>query len=74
MRVGYRFNRNVDAFVDVFNLFDKKASDIEYYYESQLRGEEAPVADRHFHPVEPRTVRLQSGPPFEVTRRKRSHH
>ena len=58
MRVGYKVSPNVQTFVDVFNLFDRKADDIEYYYESQLRGEEAPVADRHFHPVEPRTVRL----------------
>ena len=58
MRVGYRFSPNVQTFLDVFNLFDRKADDIEYYYESQLRGEEAPVADRHFHPVEPRTVRM----------------
>jgi hydrogenase/urease accessory protein HupE len=57
-RVGYRFNRNLETFVDVFNLFDRKADDIEYYYESQLRNEGAAVADRHFHPVEPRTVRL----------------
>ena len=39
-------------------LFDRKADDIEYYCESQLRGEPTSVADRHFHPVEPRTVRL----------------
>ena len=58
LRLGYQFSRNVEATLDVFNLFDKKANDIQYYYESQLAGEAAPVADRHVHPAEPRTARL----------------
>ena len=37
---------------------DSRDNDITYFYESQLPGESAPVADRHFHPVEPRTLRL----------------
>lgn len=44
--------------LDVFNLFDRKVNDIEYFYESQLPGEAVPVADRHVHPAEPRTLRL----------------
>jgi outer membrane receptor protein involved in Fe transport len=44
--------------LDVFNLFDRKVNDIQYYYESQLPGEAAPVADRHVHPAEPRNLRL----------------
>ena len=58
LRLGYRFNRQVQATLDVFNLTDMKVDDIQYFYESQLRGEKAPVADRHVHPAEPRTVRL----------------
>jgi outer membrane receptor protein involved in Fe transport len=42
----------------VLNLFDAEDADITYFYESQLAGEPAPVADRHLHPVEPRQVRL----------------
>jgi hypothetical protein len=43
----------------VFNLFDRDASDIDYYYASRLPGEPVDgVEDRHFHPVEPRNVRL----------------
>lgn len=58
LRGGYRFSRDWKLLVDVFNLFDRKASDIDYYYASRLRGEPAEgVEDRHFHPVEPRTVR-----------------
>ncbi len=44
--------------LDVFNLGNRKVNDIQYFYESQLPGETAPVADRHVHPAEPRTVRL----------------
>jgi outer membrane receptor protein involved in Fe transport len=57
-RVGYRYNPRTTLTLDVFNLFDRKASDIDYYYESQLAGEATPVNDKHFHPVEPRSARL----------------
>jgi outer membrane receptor protein involved in Fe transport len=57
-RVGYRYNPRTTLTLDVFNLFDRKASDIDYFYESQLAGEPAAVNDIHFHPVEPRTARL----------------
>jgi hypothetical protein len=44
--------------LDVFNLFDREVNDIQYFNESQLPTETAPVADRHVHPAEPRTLRL----------------
>ena len=37
---------------------DSNDNDNTYFYESRLPGESEPVADRHFHPVEPRTLRL----------------
>ena len=55
-RVGYR-KKNWEVSVDVLNLLDRENNDIEYFYESQLPGESAPVADVHLHPAEPRTVR-----------------
>ncbi|MES2952216.1 MAG: TonB-dependent receptor [Pseudomonadota bacterium] len=59
LRVGYQISRKTKLALDVFNLFDSKASDIDYYYVSRLKGEPAEgVADRHFHPVEPRSFRL----------------
>jgi len=59
LRAGYRLNRNWQLSVDVFNLFDRKVNDIEYYYASRLAGEPAEgVQDIHFHPGEPRTARL----------------
>jgi outer membrane receptor protein involved in Fe transport len=57
-RLGWRPNRNFEVVLDVLNLFDRAVNDIEYFYESQLAGEAAPVEDRHFHPAEPRTVRV----------------
>ncbi|NVI85292.1 TonB-dependent receptor [Janthinobacterium sp. BJB401] len=58
-RVSYQLNRKTRIALDVFNLFDKRASDIDYYYASRLPGEATEgVNDRHFHPVEPRSARL----------------
>ena len=58
LRWGYQFDRRTTWAFDVFNLFNRKVSDIDYWYASQLRGEVAPVDDIHTHPVEPRTLRL----------------
>lgn len=59
LRVGYALRRDLHLQVDVFNLFNSKASDIDYAYASRLAGEAAEgVNDVHFHPVEPRTVRV----------------
>ncbi len=58
LRVGYKLDPKWRVHMDVFNLFDRKDSDIDYFYESQLQGEPAPVEDIHFHPVEPRTFRV----------------
>jgi hypothetical protein len=55
---GYHFSPRLSVMATVFNLFDADANDISYYYESQLPGESQPVADIHFHPVEPRTLRV----------------
>ncbi len=55
---GYHFTSTFSVMATVFNVFDTDANDITYYYESQLPGETQPVADIHFHPVEPRTLRV----------------
>jgi len=57
-RVGYAVTKRLRAYVDVFNLFNNKSNDIEYFYESRLPGEPVNgVDDVHFHPVESRAVR-----------------
>jgi outer membrane receptor protein involved in Fe transport len=59
LRLGRQLDPNTRLSLDVFNLFDRKASDIDYYYASRLAGEPAAgVNDIHFHPVEPRTLRV----------------
>ena len=56
--IGYRFE-HFEVTLEAFNLFDSDDVDISYYYPSRLPGEPlAGVDDVHFHPLEPRTVRL----------------
>ncbi|WP_222432899.1 TonB-dependent receptor [Caenimonas sedimenti] len=62
-RVSYRFSRAVELSLDVFNLFDRRASDVQYAYASRLPGEPAfadgvTPASVHLHPSMPRTVRV----------------
>ena len=58
-RLGYQSTPSTKLTLDVFNLFNRKQSDIDYFYTSRLRGEPAEgVDDIHFHPVEPITARL----------------
>lgn len=62
-RVGYRFNKHWTLAAEVFNILDRRDSEIDYYYASRLNSE--PVGpdgggynDRHFHPVEPISFRI----------------
>jgi len=52
------WGRQTDITLDIFNLTNRRVNDIQYFYESRLPGEPAPVADRHVHPAQPRTFRL----------------
>ncbi|HWU55307.1 MAG TPA: TonB-dependent receptor, partial [Rhizomicrobium sp.] len=57
--VGYNLTPNMTVTLNVFNLLNEKASDIDYFYTSRLPGENAGgVDDIHTHPSEPRTVRI----------------
>ena len=58
-RVNWRLSRQYVLGVEVFNLTDAKASDIDYFYVSRLPGEPAEgIADIHTHPLEPRSFRM----------------
>jgi hypothetical protein len=68
-RASYKVDAKTSVNFDVFNLFNRKANDIDYYYSSRLCTNQvgttcndpvpqAAMNDIHFHPVEPRTVRL----------------
>jgi hypothetical protein len=51
--------RGVRLTASILNLFDRRGRDIQYYYASRLPGEAAEgVEDVHYHPVEPRQLRL----------------
>ncbi len=66
LRLGRQINRDWRITLDVMNVFNRQASDIDYYYVSRLPGEphtltgaaDDGVPDRHFHPIEPRALRL----------------
>jgi hypothetical protein len=57
-RIGYKVTDDITAEIDIFNLTNSHAHQIDYYYLSQLPGEARPVADIHFHPVEPISSRF----------------
>lgn len=64
-RVGYHFNENWTLAAEVYNLLDRKDSEIDYYYESRLQGEPIPAGseeggtpDIHFKSVDPIGVRV----------------
>lgn len=57
-RIGYALTPRLRLDVDVFNALDAAASDVDYFYTSRLRHEPEPVDDVHFHPVEPRALRV----------------
>ena len=58
-RIGYKISKDVRVELEGFNLTNRKASAIDYYYRSRLPGEPAAgVDDTHFHPIESRSFRV----------------
>jgi outer membrane receptor protein involved in Fe transport len=56
---GYQLAKNARVALDVFNLLNSQASDIDYYYATRLPGEAREgVDDLTFHPTLPRTARV----------------
>lgn len=58
LRMVWQPHSRIGLTLDVLNLLDSGDRDIQYFYESQLPGEAAPVGDRHYHVFEPRSLRL----------------
>jgi hypothetical protein len=57
--VRYAFAAGWSAALSIYNLFDKKADAMEYWYVDRLPGGPAAgVADLHVHPLEPISLRL----------------
>ena len=64
-RVGYKISPKLKVELEVFNLTNRQASAIDYYYGSRLPGEPAAgVDDIHFHPIESRSVRVSLNASF----------
>ena len=58
LRGGREWGR-LGAFVDIFNLFDSKDHDVDYFYASRLAGEPTEgVEDIHYHVFQPRGARV----------------
>jgi hypothetical protein len=57
-QAGAKLSSHVRLVLDGFNLFDRKVSDIDYFYASKLPNEAHPVDDIHFHPALPRSIRI----------------
>ena len=57
-RLGYKVGKDLQVELEAFNLSNRRDSAIDYYYASQLAGESSPRDDVHFHPIEPRSLRL----------------
>jgi len=57
-RVGYAISDTWSVSADVLNLLDRRDHDIDYAYESRVSPTANPVEEIHFHPVEPRQVRI----------------
>lgn len=65
LQTGYKITPRIRLALDIFNLFDAKDSDIDYFYGSRLPGEpEGGVEDIHFHPTLPFTARVGIGIAF----------
>jgi outer membrane receptor protein involved in Fe transport len=57
--IGYRVSSKVRMVLELFNIFDAKVSDIDYFYPSRLPGEPAEgIEDVHTHPALPRSARV----------------
>ncbi len=57
-RVGYRFTEVWHAQLDIFNLFNSKAHQVDYFYATQLLGEAKATYGIQFKPAEPLSARL----------------
>jgi hypothetical protein len=55
---GYRLPAGLRLGLELYNLLDEPANDIEYWYESRPTRDGEAREDVHVHPAEPRSLRL----------------
>jgi outer membrane receptor protein involved in Fe transport len=68
-RIGYDFAHRWRVSAEVFNLLNRRDSEIDYFYASRLPGEglgpdDGGLRDVHFHPADPTTVRVSVSTTF----------
>lgn len=63
-QLSYRVAGPLLLTLDVFNLLDAQVDDIAYFYTSRLTPGADARGDVHFHPAEPRSVRLTAALSF----------
>ena len=60
-RIGYKISPRMRIDLEGYNLTNRKDAAIDYYYASRLQNEPndgVSTADRHFHPIESRSFRV----------------
>jgi TonB dependent receptor len=62
--LGYQITRKWHVSAELLNLLDRRDSDIDYAYTSQITQTGAPAFTRVFHPSEPFLVRFALGRTF----------
>ncbi len=64
-RIGYKISPKLTVALEAYNLTNRQASAIDYYYGSRLQGEAVGGTDDvHFHPIESRSFRLSLSAAF----------
>jgi hypothetical protein len=59
--IGYSLRSGTRIQLSLLNLLNRTTEDIQYAYTSRLRGETSDgVDDLHFHPAEPRQIRVSA--------------
>ncbi|MES2129324.1 MAG: TonB-dependent receptor [Pseudomonadota bacterium] len=56
-RIAYRISPSLLLEMEAFNLANRTASAVDYFYASRRKGEAAAHDDIHFHPLEARSLR-----------------
>ena len=61
-RIGYKITKAMRIQLEGYNLANRRANAIDYYYASRLASEPAgqdfSVTEKHFHPIESRSFRI----------------
>jgi hypothetical protein len=57
-RVAYRLGNGWRLELEGFNLTNRQDAAVSYFYASRMQGESVAHEDVHFHPIEPRSLRV----------------